>query len=154
MSTRSHIAVILKEEDRGKTFSCPDNSEYQLQTSKDKDILLIYCHYDGYIDGVGRDLLTNFPEVPETYEKLLKYIMEGDRTSFDTSYIQLRNESWDEVQPYNTNYNSIIDGDEWFNKTYIDYLYIYDTYINKWYVFNRKSSPWSLKHVIANNSNF
>jgi hypothetical protein len=76
MSTRSRIAVELKE---GKVIS-------------------VYCHHDGYISGVGKDLKDRFPEGTESSE-VEAFIKEGDRTSVEMSYKEWRNEDnpFDEV---------------------------------------------------------
>lgn len=80
MSTRSNIAITLREEDKGKTFKTKFGTDFYIDPMA--NFLVIYIHHDGYLDGVGKDLLNNL----KTYEQVLDFILEGDRTSFDTSY--------------------------------------------------------------------
>lgn len=91
MSTRSNIAIKLKEEDRNRDFIAPDNSQFN---PGGKAYLQIYCHFDGYPSGVGQDLLDeNF-----TYEQALNFIMLGDHSSVEEAYIE-RGESWQDDKP-------------------------------------------------------
>lgn len=49
----------------------------------------VYCHNDGYPEGVGADLLNiGF----ETAEEVEEFIDEGDRSTVDLSYKEWRNE--------------------------------------------------------------
>jgi hypothetical protein len=69
MATRSRIAVELE---KGRVIS-------------------VYCHNDGYISGVGRDLMEKFPN--GTDPKIVEsFIKEGDRSSIDLSYKEWRDE--------------------------------------------------------------
>jgi hypothetical protein len=69
MATRSRIGVELKG---GKVIS-------------------VYCHHDGYITGVGLDLIKKFPLM--TDPKIVEaFIREGDRSSIDLSYKEWRDE--------------------------------------------------------------
>jgi len=69
MATRSRIAVELEE---GRVIS-------------------VYCHHDGYISGVGKDLMQKFPN--GTDPKIVEsFIKEGDRSSLDMSYKEWRDE--------------------------------------------------------------
>ena len=69
MATRSRIGVELEG---GKVIS-------------------VYCHHDGYISGVGTDLMKKFPlgTDPKIVESFIK---EGDRSSVDLSYKEWRDE--------------------------------------------------------------
>lgn len=69
MATRSRIAVELEG---GKVIS-------------------VYCHHDGYISGVGEQLMKKFPNGTDSSE-VEEYIKEGDRSSVDLSYKEWRNE--------------------------------------------------------------
>lgn len=79
MSTRSNIAIILKEEDKASVFAelnerlekAGDRFRYGVDNG---NVLQIYCHYDGYLNGVGQDLLNDF----NSYDAALKLILEGD----------------------------------------------------------------------------
>ena len=82
MATRSNIAIILKEEDRERVFAelnkrleeAGDRFRYGMDSG---NVLQIYCHWDGYISGVGQDLLNDF----NSYDKALKLILEGDHST-------------------------------------------------------------------------
>lgn len=65
MATHSRIAVELPE----------------------GNVISVYCHHDGYPDGVGQDLLKEFPNGtnPGTVED---FIYEGDRSSIEEPYGQ------------------------------------------------------------------
>lgn len=85
MSTRSNIAIELREEDRNKVFTTPWGSTISPKGAK---YLVIYCHNDGYPSGVGYGLLDkNF-----TYDSALKYILQGDRSAVDLTYWDWREE--------------------------------------------------------------
>lgn len=91
MSTRSNIAIKLKEEDRNKDFIAPDDSVFN---PGGKAYLQIYCHFDGYPEGVGQQLLyENF-----TYEQALNFIILGDHSTVKEAYI-LRGEKWQDDKP-------------------------------------------------------
>lgn len=86
MATRSRIAV---EQDNGKVLS-------------------VYCHNDGYPDGVGTDLLHKFPNGTPTGE-VLKFIEKGDRSTVNRSYCEWRDE--DCPPNYHANRNDFFAGD-------------------------------------------
>ncbi len=69
MATRSRIAVELE---KGKVIS-------------------VYCHNDGYIGGVGTDLMEKFPNGTDP-SVIAEFIKEGDRSTLDMSYKEWRNE--------------------------------------------------------------
>lgn len=77
MATRSRIAVEVLE---GKVKS-------------------VYCHYDGYYEGVGAGLMEMFPDGTQS-EQVEDFINEGDRSTLDTSYKEWRGEDcpFDEVE--------------------------------------------------------
>lgn len=103
MSTRCNIAVVVKESDRKQSLNlinyakevgfdlnriCTEGKSVVLEdiydkaiTMDDKKVLQIYCHFDGYPDGVGAQLIEYF----NTYEEALALVLAGD-----TSYIDDR----------------------------------------------------------------
>ncbi len=87
MSTRSNIAILLRPEDRNKDFKTPWG---QVVNANGKKYLYVYCHNDGYPEGVGADLITMFDG--DKYEKALRYILRGDRSTTDLSYWDWRGE--------------------------------------------------------------
>lgn len=69
MATRSRIAVEIEE----------------------GEVLSVYCHNDGYLEGVGERLLNLFPNGTDPSE-VLEFIEEGDRSTVDLSYNEWRGE--------------------------------------------------------------
>lgn len=55
-------------------------------------VLSVYCHYDGYPDGVGRRLLEKFPEGITHPKEVEEYINLGDRSTTELSYEEWRGE--------------------------------------------------------------
>lgn len=87
MSTRSNIAILLRPEDRNKNFETPWG---QKVNANGKKFLYVYCHNDGYPEGVGADLHNMFDD--GDYEEALDYILMGDRSTTDLSYWGWRRE--------------------------------------------------------------
>lgn len=87
MSTRSNIAIQLREADRNKTFTTPWGAKV---LPKGAPYLNVYCHNDGYPSGVGADLKDMFNG--GNYEDALEYILKGDRSTTDLSYWGWRQE--------------------------------------------------------------
>lgn len=79
MSTRSNIAIILKEEDKARVFAelnkkleeAGDRFRYGMDSG---NVLQIYCHHDGYLHGVGAELNKYF----KNYDDVLMMILAGD----------------------------------------------------------------------------
>lgn len=139
MSTRSNIGVLLKKEDKNITLTAPKNRNHTLDTAG-ADGMMVYVHNDGYVHGgVGEFLYTNFNEKdPETYCRLLGYLMEGDRSTADEghAYNEFRGEEsepWTNVKP------SVFKLREWTLPNLMkvaneEYLYVYDPEKMMWYV--------------------
>jgi hypothetical protein len=82
----------------------------------------VYCHNDGYPEGVGADLLSmGFTEPSEVEE----FVNEGDRSTVDLSYKEWRNEDC----PPNE-YESV---SEYFNSDLEQYGYLF-TQEGQWLV--------------------
>lgn len=101
MSTRCNIAVVVKESDRKRSLNLINyakevgfdldridvdgkmvfwsNIYNKAITLNDRKVLQIYCHFDGYPDGVGAQLIKHF----NTYEEALALVLAGD-----TSYLE------------------------------------------------------------------
>ena len=105
MATTSNIAIILRPEDRNRNFNVMDEifDDYRpdmqcpwCRSEKDEyledifpncepngnAVLQIYCHNDGYPEGVGYALLKGY----NSYEKALALILGGDLSSLYKSY--------------------------------------------------------------------
>lgn len=99
MATRSNIAIILKEEDKERVFTelnerlkeTENNFRYGVDNG---NVLQIYCHWDGYPKGVGKDLLNDF----NSYDAALKLILEGDHSTPYEPYTG-RGEDWESNRP-------------------------------------------------------
>jgi hypothetical protein len=100
MATRSNIAIILKEEDKARVFA---ELNERLEKTEDNpfrygvdngNVLQIYCHWDGYPEGVGHDLLKDF----NSYDKALEMILEGDHSTPYESYTS-KGEDWESNRP-------------------------------------------------------
>lgn len=79
MSTRSNIAIILKEEDKAVVFKALNEKLEELGERfrygvDNGNVLQIYCHYDGYLSGVGVELNKYF----NNYDDALMMILAGD----------------------------------------------------------------------------
>lgn len=91
MSTNAYIYIKLRAEDQGKILDIrnerfdgvrpelPKGFDFgvfnqEIYTSIHLPYIRIYCHHDGYPNGLGVDLLENF----NTYEKVLALILTGD----------------------------------------------------------------------------
>lgn len=133
MATRSLIWVKIQETDFGKTLKsdisllsnsveCGDkiNTAVCIPSKPLNNILYlgIYCHWDGYLDGVGKELQTKF----DTYEKALNLILLGDcstiikeiipyHTSHDEDLIIRKVEGGKPEAIFG--YNYIFDGKTW-----------------------------------------
>ena len=110
MATRSNIAIYLNPEDLNKSFTLLDViDKYSLdedmiscsssRTPNHEDwsdifteicaddvypVFQIYCHHDGYPEGVGAELLRNF----NSYEKALALVAAGDTSSIEDGHTQ------------------------------------------------------------------
>ena len=142
MSTTSTIYVKVRKEDKGKALKCDlskitlsFNTPFNIKVEEierkitpiklDKDYIRIYVHWDGYVDGVGRELLNNYD-----YEKALNLILLGDESSIIgecTPYVGRTDfpEEWEDIKPMTL---ENVEQDEMFT-----YLLDDD---DKWYVAN------------------
>ena len=110
MATRSNIAIVLNKEDLNRPFTLldvidrfdldedmiggsgarsPKHEDWEdifteVTATDEKPVLQIYCHWDGYPEGVGAELLENF----NSYEKALALVMAGDTSSVSAGQTQ------------------------------------------------------------------
>ena len=141
MATRSNIRVVLKEEDRNKDLKFVPNEQQAEDLKKNEwgrdqieegmwetvnpggaEALMIYHHWDGYIDGVGETLYKKY----NSYEEALNLVLGGDCSSINgtyTPYATRKGEDWDGIKP------AQISEDHRIEEEY-DYMFKDD----KWYV--------------------
>jgi len=117
MATRSNIRVILKEEDRNRDMKFIPNEKqtedlenepwgfenletglWETVNPGGKEALVIYHHWDGYPEGVGKTLLEEY----NSYEEALNLVLGGDCSSINgtyTPYVVRKGEDWDSIKP-------------------------------------------------------
>lgn len=109
MSTRSCVIIKVRPEDIGKVMKFNNEllpvkeedwgDEADMDKAEDVKIssayLGVYCHWDGYPDGVGAALKANF----NTYEQALNLILGGSYSSISNDsvrrYATRSGEDWD-----------------------------------------------------------
>lgn len=162
MSTRSNIAIILRPEDRNKTLNVmdkifddcrpnmrcpncrtpkPNNLETVFPNCEPngKAVLQIYCHHDGYPEGVGNALYYGY----DSYEKALALILGGDVSVIDEKYTCPY--SIGEGEDPNWNVPTVLDEP----KLVEEYLYVFNYETNEWFVQELGSTEFkSVKEVL------
>lgn len=137
MSTRSSILIEIPDKYIGETFRyLPVDNE----TSWDIDIvddmskevkiskkyLGIYCHFDGYPNGVGAALVENFND----FNRALNLIIGGDCSCILSNktrrYATRKGENWKYIQPKQLDKIQKVSDDS-------EYLYIFMR--GRWYLF-------------------
>ncbi len=96
MSTRSTISVKIPTEMIGKVYENIHGHQVYLGG----EYMVIYCHFDGYLDGVGEILQCYY----DSFEKAFELILGGDISSIAESlegcdYYVRRGESWENSKP-------------------------------------------------------
>lgn len=132
---RCNVAIKLKDEDVNKTLTY--DKIYFLNTG-DNQYMDIYVH-----NGGNPSIFKNFVIKYNlfNYEDILNYILAGDRTTFETPYINC-NESWKDNKPYRYN-------EEIFQQKDIPENYYYIFLDNKWLYKSRDDDNW--KDLIEDN---
>ena len=113
MGTRSNIAIEDKET---------------------KVLTVVYCHWDGYLEGVGAELLEQY----DSLDKVEELIKGGDMSSLGDHYAQMPeraeypySETWEDHKPktFQNEYTLMSDlrGD-----VFIEYIYLFRD--GKWFV--------------------
>ena len=140
MATRSNIRVILREEDRNKDLKFTPNEQQAKDLLKNEwgedqleegmwetvnpegaEALMIYHHWDGYIEGVGETLYEKY----NSYEDALNLVLGGDCSSINgtyTPYATRKCEDWEIIKPKSINenhkmeeeYDYMFKGDKWY----------------------------------------
>jgi hypothetical protein len=113
MSTRSCILLKVRKEDIGKVISFrkaalpvpledwtgDGGKEISKPVKIEKEFIGIYCHWDGYPEGVGAALKKNFTN----YEQVLNLLTGGDCSCVDEAkvihYANREGEEWDDIHP-------------------------------------------------------
>lgn len=116
MATRSYIRVILKEEDRNRDMKFSPNEKqkksleekpwrretkegcWEAVNAEGKEALIIYHHWDGYIDALGETLFKEY----NSYEEALNLVLGGDCSTINgtyTPYAVREGEDWDGIKP-------------------------------------------------------
>lgn len=110
MSTRSSILIEVPDEYIGQSlryYSTRHEGDWDNDTIDDmsqkvtitKKYLGIYCHFDGYPDGVGRELANNYDSFKESFNLILG----GDCSSICNKelrrYATREGEKWEYIQP-------------------------------------------------------
>lgn len=137
MSTNSNICVLLKEEDRNKTMKHIGNEHddywgsekretgvFDEVNPEGKEILYVYCHWDGYPDGVGAALLAEYTD----YDNVLNLVLGGDMSSVGKYYANRKGEKWEHIQPQAVSeddierqeYDYLFKDGEWFVRAQYD----------------------------------
>lgn len=127
MATRSNIVICVKPEDfdRVNEYLADNVNNPDSIVSEKTPYLQIYCHYDGYISGVGYKLRNEY----NTYDAALKLILRGSCSEPGRSYVS-------QGESYEDNYPLILDKPE----PNQNYLYIFED--DKWTVeYTRELNP-------------
>lgn len=157
MNTTSTIYVKVRKKDKDKILKCDlskiilnFNEPYKIKVEEierkitpiklDKDYIKINVHWNGYVDGVGCELLDNYD-----YEKVLNLILLGDESDIIrkcSPYIGRTDypEEWEDVKPMTT---EDVELDDMFT-----YLLDED---DKWYVVTDENGEFELVSDLLEN---
>lgn len=143
MATRSNIAIKLRKEDIGKTFTFDPSmmakafsNKFPFEPVKIRgEYMVVYHHWDGYPEGVGATLLAEFND----YNSILNLLLMGDLSSINgdevVSYHGWRNE--DTPPSFTDEYPEVNE----------EYLYVFED--GEWYVSENGEDKKLLKEVLA-----
>ena len=101
------------------------------------NVKIIYCHFDGYLSGVGSKL-KDFYTTTEQVDELLRG---GDMSSLgetinETRYFGAKGEVDTDIEAREIGNWRITFSDSW-----CEYLYLYNPATNKWYYAEHNSNP-------------
>ena len=107
---------------------------------KDGSIESVYCHYDGYLDGVGRTLhnyYSNYEDIKELLQlgdiSSLKEKVKSDGTSKDDVTIAYHRDYGEQNKELKSKINKDLNEfNEMLFDAWIGYIYLYDEKNNKW----------------------
>ena len=135
MSTRCSILIEIPDDLIGQTLKYQrQDNEFNWNKNIDKTepvkitkkYLGIYCHHDGYPNGVGSELVNRY----DNFNSALNLILGGDCSSIFQSYVRYatrETEDWKWIQPKQSDTIKIVSGDS-------EYLYLYKPQYNQWYL--------------------
>ena len=136
MGTRSNIIIKVKKEDIGRVvkfnarklplkrldwsvYGEEKKREFSQPVTLENEYVGIYCHWDGYPEGVGKVLKDKF----NTYEKALNLIAGGWCSSVDYEgvrhYANRNNEDWEYIKPAQMKKPGVVAG-------WTEYAYVFD----------------------------
>lgn len=121
MSTRALIGILYK--DITNTQNPDDKVKY------------IYCHFDGYPNGVGNELKKNY----SSGEKLERLLDLGDCSTITPELVSYhsKGEDWEDIKP------KIVSLKEYRKIYNNDYIYLFNPTQNKWSCWNwNKIQVW------------
>ena len=135
MSTRSTISVKIPTKMIGKVYENIHGHQVYLGG----EYMIIYCHFDGYLDGVGEILQGYY----NSFEKAFELVLGGDISSIAESlegcdYYVRRGESWENNKPAFSDKQP---------ERVEDYLYIFES--GKWYVYDGNDCNGPLEDYLS-----
>ena len=106
MSTRSRVGIMFK----------------------DGSIKSAYVHHDGYLSGVGQELLDNYQDPDDVWD----LIQPGDMSVLGDNYYHDRGEDWESVKP--RRHDNIEDFNDWIADapSCEEYVYLYGKEQGEW----------------------
>jgi hypothetical protein len=146
MATRSCIIIKVNKEDIGRVvkfnarklplkrldwsaYNEKKKREFSQPVTLENEYIGIYCHWDGYPDGVGKVLKNKF----NTYDKVMNLIAGGWCSSVDYDgvrhYANRDKENWEYIKPTQMDKLNAIG-------CWVEYAYVFKN--NKWYYGNVK----------------
>ena len=140
MGTHARIIAEIPNEMNGKTFSFKNDENYKYCTPdteipNDAKYVSVYVHWDGYEDGVGKELTKDYND----FKDIMDHIMcGGDCSSIGIPYHAWRNENFDITKAKFASSLDEIDSESY------NYLFKTD---GKWYVkskYNTENNDYTL----------
>lgn len=134
MSTRCNILVKLNDEDKNTVLSFRD-----VNVETNGNYMGIYCHHDGYVEGVGKELLEHY----NSYDKAKNLIIPGNCSSVhssDADYYTDYGETYERNKPKMYNENPGV---------MQEYLYVFEN--NEWFVYSNRIKGKTVKEVLEEN---
>lgn len=100
MSTRSTIVLQIPTDRNGKTYKYKGGGEHATPDTtipSDAKYVEVYCHFDGYVEGVGKKLKDDYSKgFDDAMERL---VCGGDMSSPGNPYHAVRGDEWERCCP-------------------------------------------------------